>query len=235
MDEQGFRKYLKRAGKKDHVVEGLVNQVKGFEAYLADSRSKSLEEAGEQDIREYAGSLDEEKARVHIRGVALYYSFTGEEALAKLAHEMREQEIAKTRRVFKLSEFRGVSPEAVEKLGRQGIINVDDMLREGKTPKMRQKLSRQTGIPEQAILELVKLADLSRLSGLKSVRARLYYDAGVETPAKMAQWEPEALRQMLVEFVERSGFEGIAPLPKEIRNGIETARKLPDVVVYESN
>ena len=48
----------------------------------------------------------------------------------------------------------------------------------------------------------------------------------------MAQWEPDDLREMLVEFVERAGFEGIAPLPKELHNAVETARSLPRIVAY---
>jgi hypothetical protein len=78
------------------------------------------------------------------------------------------------------------------------------------------------------MLELVKLSDLSRLGGLKSVRARLfYYDAGVDTVEKIAQWEPEELRAMLSEFVGESGFDGIAPLPKEVHNAVDKARSLP--------
>jgi hypothetical protein len=37
---------------------------------------------------------------------------------------------------------------------------------------------------------------------------------------------------MLVEWVERTGFAGIAPLPKEVRNAIATSRQLPEVVQY---
>jgi hypothetical protein len=37
---------------------------------------------------------------------------------------------------------------------------------------------------------------------------------------------------MLVEFVERGGFGGIAPLPKEVRNAIATAKQLPRIVEY---
>ena len=79
---------------------------------------------------------------------------------------------------------------------------------------------------------MVKLSDLSRLGAVNSVRARLYYDAGLDTPARFTPWVPEALRLMLLEFVERTGFDGIAPLPKELRNAIATARQLPDAVQY---
>jgi hypothetical protein len=83
-----------------------------------------------------------------------------------------------------------------------------------------------------AILELVKLSDLSRLGAVKGVRARLYYDAGLDTPDKFIQWDADALRQMLIEFVERTRFDGIAPLPKELQNAIARARQLPNVVQY---
>jgi len=48
----------------------------------------------------------------------------------------------------------------------------------------------------------------------------------------MAQWNPEDLREMLVQFVEKTGFDGIAPLPKELCNAIQTARSLPKLVKY---
>lgn len=65
------------------------------------------------------------------------------------------------------------------------------------------------------------------------MRARLYHDAGLDAPDKFTEWEPAALREYLVEWVRRTGFNGIAPLPKEIRNAIATARRLPKAVDYE--
>jgi 3-oxoadipate enol-lactonase len=61
---------------------------------------------------------------------------------------------------------------------------------------------------------------------VKGIRARLYYDAGVRSVPALAAWKPEALRQMLVEFVERTGFEGSPPLPKEARSTVENAGAL---------
>jgi hypothetical protein len=62
---------------------------------------------------------------------------------------------------------------------------------------------------------------------VKSIRARLYYDAGVDTLDKMAKWNPDKLRTMLIDFVQRTGFDGIAPLPKEAEFTVNEARKLP--------
>jgi len=37
---------------------------------------------------------------------------------------------------------------------------------------------------------------------------------------------------MLIEFVERTGFDGIAPLPKEAEFTVEKAKKFPETVEY---
>lgn len=232
MKEQEFRKFLKRAGKKEHVIDELVNQVRLFEKFLAGEAGVGADEARKKDIQDYVRTIDPERVKVHIRGLVLYFKFAGKLELAHFAHAFREAGTAKTRQVFKLRNFRGVDLDAVAILEERGIVNVEHMLEAGKTPDERKKLARQTGIPLKAILELVKLSDLSRLGAIKSVRARLYYDAGLDTPEKFKKWKMEDLRQMLVEFVQRTGFEGIAPLPKELNNAIETAKKLPKVIRY---
>lgn len=234
MDEEGFRRFLERRGKKDHVVDGLLGQVRQFEAYLARERQNKLDAASAEDVRAYIAELEAAGpgAAKKVRGLALYFQFTGNTAPAAMAADWREQAIAQTRRAFLLRAFRGVDPAHADRLEAAGIANVEQMLAAGSTPADRQRLADVTGVPPQAILEMVKLADLSRLEGVKEVRARLYYEAGVDTPDKLAAWEPEALVQMLAEWVARTGFQGIAPLPKEVHNTVATARRLPRVVAY---
>ena len=138
----------------------------------------------------------------------------------------------KKRNPFRLREFRGVNPEHVERLAAKGIKNAEQMLAAGQTAEKRAAIAQDTGIREEAILELVKLSDLARLPGVKGIRARLYYDAGVDCVEKMAAWEAEALLKMTAEFVERTGFNGIARLPKEVSSTIANAKRLPRVVEY---
>ena len=57
MDEKGFRQFLKRAGKKEHVVEELVSQVRAFEAHLAGKQQTRVEDVGEQGIQDYVKTL----------------------------------------------------------------------------------------------------------------------------------------------------------------------------------
>ena len=234
MDREAFKQALKRRGKKEHVAEGLVQQVEAFAAYLQE-RGTELAAASTDDIKAYAQWAEGQRkgsARKLVRGIALYYEMTGQAELATCASGIREAAIAKTRRAFPLKEFAGVDPVHISSLEQAGIVDVQQMIAAGKTPALRQALADKTGLPLETILEYVKLSDLTRVGGLRSVRARLYYEAGVDTIDKLAAWDPAALRAWFVEYVERTGFEGIAPLPKEVRNAVATAKTLTRLVEY---
>ena len=133
---------------------------------------------------------------------------------------------------FKLKDFMGVDPEHITKLEKYGIKTCGQMLSAGQTGKKRAILASQARIPVEIVLELVKLSDLARLPGVKGIRARLYYAAGIDSVEKMAASEPQALLRLTADFVGRTGFEGIPPLPKEVSSTIANARKLPKVVEW---
>ena len=88
----------------------------------------------------------------------------------------------------------------------------------------------EAGVSGNTVLELVELSDLARIPGVQGIRARLYHDAGIKSVESMAEWEPEELREMVADFILRSGFDGIAPLSAEARFTIDKARSLPKVL-----
>ena len=234
MDKPSFTKFLTSSGKKAHVIEDLVKQVEAFEIFLS-KQHKSLDTATPQDLQAYASILDAQqpgRASKQVRGIILYYRFTGKPELALAAQAIREEGTIRTRRIFPLKDFRGIDPQDITRLAVAGITNVEQMLQAGQTPESRQRLAETSGISPATILELVKLSDLSRLGGLKGIRARLYYEAGADTPEKIAQWQPEDLQKMLAEFVDRASFPGIAPLPKEVFHTVEAARQLAKLIIY---
>jgi hypothetical protein len=234
METTKFRLFLNRFGKSPHVVEELIRQTEEFEARLI-AQGKTLSTAQADDLGDYLAQAESERrggSREKARALALYYQFAARPELAQAASALREREIAKTRRAFPLREFRGLDPAHLDSLEALGIANVEQLLQAGRTPDMRRELAEAAGIPIESVLEMVKLADLARLSGVKAVRARLYYLAGADTVDNLAQWEPEALLRRLAEFVERAEFEGIAPQPKEAQSTIAAARKLPKVVEW---
>jgi hypothetical protein len=70
---------------------------------------------------------------------------------------------------FPLKDFRGVKPVFLSRLEVIGIKKAAQMLSAGQTPEKRTALAKEAGIPEEAILELVKLSDLARLPGKRLV------------------------------------------------------------------
>jgi hypothetical protein len=232
MDEKEFRKFLKRGGRSQSAVNRVIKFVQEFEEYLGQA-GKGLDQASPGDLESFVAQLEsvpKSTAKKHLWGIRYYYEYSSNEEMQRLAGALRQQRIK--RKPFALKDFRGVNPQHAAQLEAIGIKDVAHMLKAGRTPVGRQELAQRTGVPLDAILEFVKLSDLARLAGVKGIRARLYYDAGVDTLEKMAQWDPQELRAMLVEFVERTGFDGIASLPKEARGAVHTARKLPKIVEY---
>lgn len=138
----------------------------------------------------------------------------------------------KKRNPFKLKEFRNIDPEVIAMLELQGIKTSGQMLAACGSREQRKTLAQKTCLPEEKLGELVRLSDLSRLPGVKGIRARLYYDAGIDSVEKMAACEPTALLAKMQVFVEQTGFDGIAPLPKEVRSTIANAMNLPRIVEF---
>jgi hypothetical protein len=232
--ERGFRKFLRKGGKSDSIAERLIAGVREFEEFLKMKRKgRTLESASPKDLEAFVEWIEQKSktgVKETLRGIGYYNRYTSNERMRNLAALLREQRIEKA--PFALRGFGGIDPCHIERLCELGIRNIDQMLEAGKTKKARQELSEKANIPPQVILELVKLSDLSRIFGVKGTRARLYHDAGIDTVEKISTLTPEELRRIALEFVERTGFAGIATLPAEAQFTVAAARKLSKIVEY---
>jgi len=233
MNEPEFRKYLKRGGRTASVIERCLHQHAEFQAYLAEVYpGTDVDEATPEMLEDYVSWVESEpktSAKNQLWALHYYFDFIGANEMKSLAGELRQERIKRS--PFQIKKFRGVNPDHIEKLAAAGIENIKQMVAAGKTPQMREALSKQTEIPLDAILEMVKLSDLARIGAVRGVRARLYHDAGL-TPEMITTWETGELREMLVAWVEDTGFDGIAPLPKEVQNLVREARRLPKIITY---
>jgi hypothetical protein len=99
-----------------------------------------------------------------------------------------------------------------------------------RTKKQREQLSKKLDIPEDAILELVKLSDITRIGYVKKKLSRLYYNSGLDSPAKIAEFEPKQLHEFFVKFIDETGWDGMVPNPKDLVSNIKSARKLSKIV-----
>jgi site-specific recombinase XerD len=231
MSEEEFGKYLKRRGKKASVVDRNVAVLKSFTSHLLEKREKNLDNVTTDDIDAFVIEIEGRKqsAKGHLYVLMNYFHFLGKKDLLHHARTLRTERTKKTRRTFPIKEFLNINPNHVSKLATIGIKNVEQMLENGKTKKQREQLSKQLDIPEEAMLELVKLSDITRIGYVKKKLSRLYYDAGLDSPAKIAEFEPKQLHRFFLRFVEESGWDGMVPNPKDLVNNVRSARKLSKI------
>lgn len=234
MDEVGFRNYLKKGGRSTSAVNRCLRFVSEFENFLSEIKTgKHLDDAQGEDLVDFVMVLDarsKTKSKGYLWAIRYYYGYTDNEDMHILASRLREERIE--RKPFPLKNFRGVNAFYVNLLAEAGIKNVNQMLAAGGTKNEREALAKSMGIPLPSILEFVKLSDLARIPGVKGTRARLYYDAGIDTVESIAELEPEDLRAIVVDYVARTGFDGIPTLPAEAKFTVEKARQLPSIVEY---
>jgi len=227
---QEFFTFLKRGGRSKAAIERVFKLIDEYRSFLVKA-GRNFETGTANDLLDFVAEIEagsKASAKTHLWAIRYFYEYTANEEMALLVAGLREQRIKHT--PFPLKDFRGVNPVHVQKLAEMGIVNVQHMLARGATPEARQSLAEQTGIPPESILEFVKLSDLARIQGIKGVRARLYADAGVDTIEKLAQWDPTEFQEMIVEFVERTGFEGIPTLPAEAVSAVRKAKKLSIII-----
>jgi hypothetical protein len=243
INKEGFQKFLKKGGRTDNVADRVIRLVQVFAEFQYGRNRAALDSATESDLDAFIEYVDQEQAQLpkhdsiipsaksYLWALRYYYRFSQNKNLAAYAAIQREKRIK--RKPFLLKDFRGVDSEHIAALTAINIKNTSQMLKAGKTGGDRKQLAQKTGIPEKKILELVKLSDLARIPGIKNIRARLYHDAGIDTVEKLANSQVEKVLQVTQDFVRKTGFDGIAPLPAEASYSIKTAASLPVLVKFD--
>jgi hypothetical protein len=158
-------------------------------------------------------------AKTYLWALAYYFEFNTNDYLKSFANDFRQERIG--RRPFQVVGFRGIEGELLDRLSTVAIMDISQMINAGSTPERRPELSQSSGIDESKNLEITKLSELARIPGSKGNRARLYFDAGIDTLDMVAKADPEKLRVHLVAFVEETESAGIATLPNQIVYSIQ--------------
>ena len=229
LDEEGFKRYLKKIGRSERKIEFDIRNMKKFEEYLLKHKRKKLEEATPNDLKDFVKWAEETGLKIWLWVFNRFYGYKQNDVMFCGLNELLGIKSMKT---LKLKDFLGVNRQHVEALNAKGVRTAEQMLDAGRTRGGREKLAEKTGVPLDYILELVKLANLSRIPGLKRKRARLYHDAGLDTMEKIAKSDPEEMRQTLAEFVDRTGFDGSAPPIFEAAFSTKLAKYLARIVEY---
>ena len=232
MNKNGFIQKMRTDKKSQSTIKRNIELTKNFEKYLFENKKKKIEGAMPKDLDDFRiwGEKNELKnLRMYFRSISTYYEYLHKEQMVLKTKELIGLiELGK----YKLKGFQGVNRKDIEKLDRNGIKTARQILVIGYTKEGRNKLSKITNIPVDSILELVKLSDLARIPGVKKIRARLYYETGLDTLEKIAACHTEELRKISAEYIKKTNFKGVPPTAKEAEHTVTVAKYLKKYVEY---
>ena len=134
--------------------------------------------------------------------------------------------------MYKVIDIQGVGPAYAEKLNAQGIINSDQLLEAGKTPKGRKELEEKTGINGKLILKWVNHCDLYRIKGVGPQFAELLEAAGVDTVKEFGHRVAANLVAKMAEVNEEKHLTKVVPTEAQVQAMIDQAKELEAVVSY---
>jgi hypothetical protein len=230
VDEKALREFMKREHQSEVATKRCVDAAYQWENFLQ-STDISEKMASIENLEAFANHLnDEQKIKNIMQGLSHFFIYLENNLMSREASKIRNKYIK--RKTLRLKEFIGVPQDHIMRLKDKGITDASKILALGVTENKRKELAKETGIPYGSILVLVKMADLSRIFGLKGVRTRLYVDSGIDTVEKISEMSPENLIDITKSFIERTSFTGIPPTPKEAKSTIEAAKILPKIIEY---
>jgi hypothetical protein len=87
-------------------------------------------------------------------------------------------------------------------------------------------------VPEDALLELVKLSDLVRASYVGPVYARILYEAGADTLEKLAESSPKELLARMVAVNEEQQITKASMPVEDLQPWLKTVKLIPKVIEY---
>ena len=138
-----------------------------------------------------------------------------------------------TPRPMPLKKLPGIDSEHVERLAALGIKDTKQLFDRAKSKEDRAELSELADVPDDAVLELVKLSDLARPPYVGPVFARLLYETGVDTIARLSEQPPEAFREILIATnAEKEIYRAPIPGDEDLASWLETVRQLPQAIEY---
>ncbi|MFX0168975.1 MAG: DUF4332 domain-containing protein [Candidatus Hodarchaeota archaeon] len=234
VDEEGFRTFLKNQKKPANIITQFIRFVSEFLGYLQKYQQKHLDTQHPEDLHAFFTWLDQHYRRPRINryfyALKFYYEYLSETDLYYTANEILG---IISLEALELKHFAGANPKVTKTLASHDIRTAAQLLAITRTKAAREQLAEEVNLPETAILELVKLSNLARIPGLKQKRARLFYDAGLDTLAKIAAYDdPKELVTFFASFVERSGFDGRAVSLSEAQFTLGMAQYLKPITEF---
>jgi hypothetical protein len=126
-------------------------------------------------------------------------------------------------RPFPLSSFPGIPFEYAELLKSRGIISTKDFFEQMQSEQQQAVLAVSTGIPAYRLKELYSLCDLSRITGVGGIFARVLYEAGIRYTELFASSDTASLLKSCQLVIEKHGYAAGKLGEEDIKYGINYA------------
>ena len=238
MDEEDFRQFMKKQRRSQGTMDSCVNFTQVFEEYLNTHFNQTdLNKAQPEQLDAFLawGKGRFSSMSSHVWAISRYYEYTSNDIMRRYANQIRSQKIETERSKrpsLLIKEIEGIESEHIGALERIGLSNTTQLINAGKTHNSRLALAGETGIPFDVIEELVRLADLCRISDIKGMRVRLLFDSGFDTIEKIAAQDPIEMRAQIIMINQREKIAARHPTLTETRFWVEQAKELPRLVDY---
>lgn len=132
-----------------------------------------------------------------------------------------------------IEDVEGIGPAYADKLRKAGVATTDALLKAGAKPTGRKDLEASTGIAHSLILEWVNHVDLMRINGVGSEYSDLLEEAGVDSPAELAQRNAANLAAKIDEIMKKQpNIVRRVPSETELQGWISQSKTLSKVVEH---
>ena len=161
-------------------------------------RFQILKEAGIRNLRDLISTLGS-KPRIEV--------FASDSGLPEAYLVLLKREASSyLARPFPLSDFPGIPHEYVESLRSKGIRNTREYFESAQSSKEQKQLSGRTGIPDSRLREILALTDLSRITGIGGLFARIVYEAGIRSTRQFAETDAHSQTLKYMKIIDKYGY-----------------------------
>ncbi len=168
--------YLKSTKRSESAIKRTLWALDAFEHWLKENHDLTIDADIQMDHLETFIHTAEKRQKNLCLGLINVFDFQGKQELKRAAAKMRSSMLKQERKPMRLQNFIGVDERILTGLKVKGIRDAWQLLKVCRTLEARKALASELGVAYQDLLDLVKMADLSRMFAVKAVRTRLYLE-----------------------------------------------------------
>lgn len=132
----------------------------------------------------------------------------------------------------KLTTIEGIGAVHARKLKKVGVGSTGTLLDYCRTPKAREKVAKESGIPQKQLLRFVNHADLMRIKGIGGEYSELLEASGVDTVKELGRRDARALYQKMVTTNKRKALVRQVPSERMVKRWVAQAKRSKPMVRY---